>query len=230
MRNQGRNDFVDREVQRLEQIAAVVETQIPAKNLRDFFTKKGRPVIYGAFVASVYGERIQGGGPVTKPMHITSTIVQEMLDENGELRPVQGQYAIGDAYNCIKTVYNMCTNPGGLQVANYLLLLTKATFIAQHFAEDKRFPKFGQIDQIFNKGGARFYAILFRGPPKSNGFECCHASSCEPGSKAIWANTILAYITTNDFTGAAHYTRMRKILHSDVQETETKPSRYRKII
>ena len=141
MRNQGRNDFVDTEVQRLEQIAAVVETQIPAKNLRDFFTKKGRPVIYGAFVASVYGERIQGGGPVTKPMHITSTIVQEMLDENGELRPVQGQYAIGDAYNCIKTVYNMCTNPGGLQVANYILLLTKAIFIAQHFAEDKRFPK-----------------------------------------------------------------------------------------
>ena len=75
MEEEQRTDFVDVEVARLEKIVNVVDTKIPAAAIQRFFTRKDRPIIYGAFVASMLGNTLGNGRPLSELSDVTLNVI-----------------------------------------------------------------------------------------------------------------------------------------------------------
>jgi hypothetical protein len=147
-------NFVEECINDIENFKDVVETEISGVTLRDFMIKQ-KPIIYSAFCTSMVGHQ----HPRTKSCiswvgdQVDHNVMQSVLSETEEIRPPTAGFSIKEAYVSMKRVHTFAKDPEGPQVANYIALVTKCIWIAQHMMGGAKMSK--ELD--------KFYKILTDG-------------------------------------------------------------------
>ena len=132
-----RHDYVQACVDSVEKTPPVVDSTIRGITLQNFLIKQ-RFTLYGEFCQHMVGlQHPVTGKCVRRLSDVDSRLMAYALNPQKQIKQPIGEYSVNESYLAMKIVHEFAMDPNGLQVANYVGLITKCIYVARQLGNER---------------------------------------------------------------------------------------------